>query len=58
MLYSDHFLFIFIKTTYIIKLSICLCSEFSFCFINPDYRLILMTSPPLPQLKGISEGLL
>jgi hypothetical protein len=60
-LYSNILLFIFISTTYIIKLSIYLCSKFfflsfrtTFCFTNPDYRLIRMA----PQLLLISRSLL
>jgi hypothetical protein len=59
------FLFIYISTAYIMKFYIYLCPKFlfvcfraTFCFSNPDYRLIRMTSPPLPQLLRISEGLL
>jgi hypothetical protein len=52
-LYSDILLFIFIRSTYVIKFSIYLCfSSFGaiFCFINPDDLF--------PQLLEISEGLL
>jgi hypothetical protein len=48
-----YFLCIFISTSYIINLSIYLCSESfraTFCFTNPD-------DPP-PQLLRISEGVL
>jgi hypothetical protein len=51
MLYTDNLLFIFISTTHIIKFSIYLCLRFffvfwaTFRFTNPDYRLILTTSP-------------
>jgi hypothetical protein len=46
-------LFIFISTTYIIKFSIYLFYNLflslrvTFCFINPDYRLIRMIPPPI-----------
>jgi hypothetical protein len=55
-------LFIFISTTYIIKLKIIwvvsyfLSFRATFFFTNPDYHFIRMTSPP--QRLRISEGLL
>jgi hypothetical protein len=52
------FLFIFISTTYIIKFSICLYSEFFFlsfksvfCFTNTDYLLIRTT----PHYSGLAR---
>jgi hypothetical protein len=53
-------LYILISTTYFIQFPfICVLSflhcRATFCFTNPDYRLIWITSP---QLLWISEGLL
>jgi hypothetical protein len=46
------YIFFFINTTCIIKISIYFCSKFlsfrvTVCFTNPDYRLIRMSFPPL-----------
>jgi hypothetical protein len=56
--FSDNFVFIFISTSYIIKFSIYLASEFLILqatYINPDYRLIRMTSPSInPDWRGFT----
>jgi hypothetical protein len=54
-LHSDILYIYLLSTTYSIKFSIYLYSKFlSFCFTNPEYRLLLMTFSH--QLIRISEG--